>query len=101
MDSTTTVNDVKRCPGGPASASEASKTLTLTSYFVPYFWLLKIVMATSRDEGIHTFESQFPIVATNLRALVSSWLPPAREPSPVDDGNQVNGESEGRPERYR
>lgn len=58
-------------------------------------------MATSRYEGIHNFESQFPIVATNLRALVSSWLPPAREPSPVDDETPVNGENEGRPERYR
>ena len=58
-------------------------------------------MATSRHDGIHTFESQFPIVATNLRALVSSWLPAAREPSPVEDDTAVDGETEGRPERYR
>jgi len=58
-------------------------------------------MATSRHGGSHNFESQLPIVATNLRALVSSWLPPAREPSPVDDERAVDGDAEGRPERYR
>lgn len=46
------------------------------------------------------FESQFPIVATNLRALVSSWLPPAREASPVDDEKSIDGQVGGRHERY-
>ena len=57
-------------------------------------------MATTRREGIQVFESQFPIVATNLRALVSSWLPPAREPSPVDDEKPIDGQVSGRHERY-
>lgn len=58
-------------------------------------------MASTRREGIQVFESQFPIVATNLRALVSSWLPPAREPSPIDDEKPLDGQVDGRQERYR
>jgi hypothetical protein len=57
-------------------------------------------MATARQNGSQSFESQFPIVATNLRALVSSWLPPARDPSPIDE-ETVDGEVAGRQERYR
>jgi hypothetical protein len=57
-------------------------------------------MASTRREGIQVFESQFPIVATNLRALVSSWLPPAREPSPIDDEKPLDGQADGRYERY-
>jgi len=60
-----------------------------------------IRMATSRREGIQVFESQFPIVATNLRALASSWLPPARDPSPMDDENPIDKEADGRQERYQ
>jgi len=59
-------------------------------------------MATKmKENGVQTpsLEARFPIVATNLRALVSSWLPPAREPSPVDEEISANGESEGRQER--
>lgn len=57
-------------------------------------------MASSREDGIQGFESRFPIVATNLRALVSSWLPPARDPSPIDDERVIDGEVHGRQERY-
>lgn len=60
-------------------------------------------MATKvKENGVQapSLEARFPIVATNLRALVSSWLPPAREPSPVDEEISVNGENEGRQERY-
>jgi len=57
-------------------------------------------MATTAENGVHNFDSKFPIIATNLRALVSSWLPPAREPSPVDEENVSNGETQGRQERY-
>jgi hypothetical protein len=57
-------------------------------------------MATARQDGSQSFESQFPIVATNLRALVSSWLPAARDPSPIDE-ETVDGEVDGRQERYR
>jgi hypothetical protein len=57
-------------------------------------------MATVRkNAAVYSLESQFPIVATNLRALVSSWLPPAREPSPEYDDNTLDDEAEGRPER--
>ena len=57
-------------------------------------------MATSRKEGIQSIESLFPIIATDLRTLVSSWLPPARDPSPIDDEYPPNGEFNGRQERY-
>jgi hypothetical protein len=57
-------------------------------------------MATSKQRGVQSFEARFPIVATNLRALVSSWLPAAREPSPVDEENGVNEETQGRQEGY-
>ena len=58
-------------------------------------------MATVRQNAAHPLESQFPIVATNLRALVSSWLPPARDPSPeYDDDDALHETAEGRPERY-
>jgi len=58
-------------------------------------------MATvTKNAAVHPLQSQFPIVATNLRALVSSWLPPARDPSPEDDDNTLDDDAEGRPERY-
>lgn len=57
-------------------------------------------MATVRQNAAHPLESQFPIVATNLRALVSSWLPLAREPSPEYDDDALDENAEGRPERY-
>lgn len=55
-------------------------------------------MATSTQNGVHSLEARFPIVATNLRALVSSWLPPAREPSPIEESGG-SGIDEGRQER--
>jgi hypothetical protein len=59
-------------------------------------------MATSRIPGIQAFESRFPVVAANLRALVSSWLPAARDPSPIDDdANRETAAAAGRPERYQ
>jgi hypothetical protein len=57
-------------------------------------------MATSKNEQTQILQYQLPIVATNLRALVSSWLPPARDPSPMEDDVQTNGDIEGRQERY-
>jgi hypothetical protein len=56
-------------------------------------------MAMARQEGIQSIESQFPVVATNLRALVSSWLPAARDPSPIDE-ETIDSEPAGRQERY-
>lgn len=57
-------------------------------------------MATPRHDGIVSIESQFPIVVTNLRALVSSWLPPARDPSPEEEDKPEAKEFQGRKERY-
>jgi len=60
----------------------------------------KVGMAASRASAVQAFESRFPIVAANLRALVSSWLPPARDPSPVDSHSTHKEEpSAGRIER--
>jgi len=57
-------------------------------------------MAAPPASAVQAFESRFPTVAANLRALVSSWLPPARDPSPVDDHNTYKEEaSAGRLER--
>jgi hypothetical protein len=59
-------------------------------------------MATSRIAGVQAFESRFPVLAANLRALVSSWLPAARDPSPIDDdANRETAAVAGRPERYQ
>lgn len=55
-------------------------------------------MATKIDKETQALQYQFPIIATNLRALVSSWLPPARESSP-DDGEDASRAIQGRPER--
>jgi hypothetical protein len=57
-------------------------------------------MSTLRQEGTMSFAAQFPIVANNLRSLVSSWLPPAREPSPEEEENAENQDFDARQERH-
>jgi hypothetical protein len=57
--------------------------------------------ARVKEGGMMSFEARFPIVATNLRTLVGSWLPPAREPSPVDEEREDAESAQGRQERYR
>lgn len=58
------------------------------------------LMAAAKKQRIQSLESLFPIIPTDLRELVSSWLPPAREPSPEVDECAANIELNGRQERY-
>ena len=87
---------------GPTPKIFDPKYVTLYMYVFrnSFSCVYACVMATARKNGAHPLESQFPIVATNLRALVSSWLPPARDPSPEYDEKDPDEDDEGRPERY-